>query len=349
MSASAAAGLDQGEAGRRQALRIGLAVAFGMTAAVLSGSPLPFLAPVFAAQFLATSRAPLGLGQAAITTAFIAATGQALSLLAGLTGGNPGLFVLLLWLVYLGCFTAQARGKGGPLPMLLLTIGVIVPLADMLHGDLDRSMIAMLAVAVAAGAALSWAAHAVLPDPGGPAPAPPAIPADPGLGRPAVSAAILAGAVVLCLVEPRLHSAIVLPVTVATILARLEFARSLETAMGLVLVNIAGGVAASCAFAVIELRPDVPVLFLTLLGAGLLFGHGAAQPGKGAVYAGSLAIFLILLGLGLSPLPGSTADSFASRIAYVTAGAIGTLWACALLWPRPALSSHAKETPHGQP
>lgn len=321
---------------QRQMLRIGGAVAAGMTAAVAAGSLLPFLAPVFAGQFLAVNRRPLGVPQAIITSVAILATGWALQLLAGIAGGSPAVFIPLLWLFYLACFIAQARGKGGPLPGLMLAVGVIVPLTEMLHSDLDRSMIAALAGAVLGGALLSWAAHAIFPDPGGAASPQVAVPADAGLRRPAASAIILTAAVVLCLIDSRLSSAIVLPVTVATILGQLDLARSRRAALGLVVVNLIGGVAASCAFAIIELRPVLTVLFLVVLFAGLLFGRGAAaDPEAGKIHAGALTIFLILLGLGVSPLPGSTPDSFTSRIIYVTAAVLGTLWACLLLWPRP--------------
>jgi hypothetical protein len=321
---------------QRQMLRIGGAVAVGMTVAVAAGSLLPFLAPLFAGQFLAASRRPLGVVQAIVTALAILMTGWALQLLAATTGGSPTVFIPLLWLFYFACFRAQTRGKGGPLPGLMLAIGVIVPLTEMLHSGLDRSMIAALSGAVLGGALLSWAAHAVFPDPGGAASPQAAAPAEAGLWRPAASATILTGAVVLCLVDSRLSSAIVVPVTVATVLGQLDLARSRRVALGLVVVNLIGGVAASFAFAVIELRPVLPVLFLVVLFAGLLFGRGAAtDPEAGKIHAGALTIFLILLGLGVSPLPGSTPESFATRITYVTAAVLGTLWACLLLWPRP--------------
>jgi hypothetical protein len=336
MSTSAAALPDEVEGARRQALRIGLAAALGMTGAVWLGSLLPFLAPVIAVQFLAASRVPLGAAPAVVTVGVIVATCQALSLLTGIAGGNPAVFVLLLGLFYLGCFAAQARGKGGPLPGLMLTVGVIVPMTQMLHSDLDRALIAAIAFGVMAGTLLSWAMHALFPDPDSAVTTPSLASVDPGWRRPVASAAILAGAIVLCLVDPRLNSATVLPITVAAVLGQLDLARSGRSALGLMLVNAIGGVAASIAFAVIELRPVLPVLFLVVLLAGLWFGQGAAAgPEAGRLYAGVLVIFLILLGLGISPLPGDTPESFATRIGYVIAGSAGTLWACLLFWPRP--------------
>ena len=101
-------------------------------------------------------------------------------------------------------------------------------------------------------------------------------------------------------------------------------------------VNLLGGVAASVAFTVVDLRPTLLCLFLVVLLAGLLFGAGAAaDPRTGKVYAGALTIFLILLGLGISPLPTETPESFTTRIAYVSMAVLYALWAALLLWPRP--------------
>lgn len=328
MSASA-------EAARRQALRIGFAVASSMTLAMWLGSPLPFLAPVFAAQFLASSRRPLGVAPAVVIAAAILVFGQGLSMLSVAAAGYPGLFLLLLWTFYFACFAVQSRGKGGPLPFLLLAIGVLVPLTEMLHDDLDQTMIVMLAGGVLGGVVSSWVAHALFPDPGGAGPVTDPPPSDPGLRRPAASAAILAAAVALCLIDNRLSSAIVLPVTVATLLGQLDLARSGRAALGLVAGNVFGGVLACLAFAVVELRPELPVLFAVVLAVGLWLGAGAASdPVRGRLDAGALTIFLVLLGLGISPLPGSTAESFTARLSYVTAGALGALWAAALCWPR---------------
>ncbi len=58
------------------------------------------------------------------------------------------------------------------------------------------------------------------------------------------------------------------------------------------------------------------------------------------MFAGALTIFLILFGLGVSPLPGSAAESFSTRIVYVAMALIYALLAAALLWrPRTSLTA----------
>jgi hypothetical protein len=253
-------------------------------------------------------------------------------------GERPAVFLPLLWLLYLACFLAQSKGQGGQAAFLVLVVAVIVPLLEMLHRDLGVSLITVLAGGVVGGALLGWAAHAIVPDLGGDDVATAQAPAvaDRPWHRAAASASILLAAVVLCLVDSRLSSATIIPITVASVLGQLDLATSRRAALGLVVVNLLGGVAASIAFTVVDARPTLPGLFLVVLLAGLLFGAGAASgPTTGKAYAGALTTFLILLGLGISPLPTDTPESFATRIAYVSLAVLYALWACLLLWPRP--------------
>jgi hypothetical protein len=213
---------------------------------------------------------------------------------------------------------------------------------EILHLDLGSSMTAILAGGVAGGALLTWAAHAAFPDPGGVDEATPQAPeaADPRLHRPVASASILLAAVILCLVDSRFSSAVVIPVTVATVLGQVDLATSRRAALGLLVVNILGGVTASLVFTIVDVRPTLLGLFLAVLLAGLLFGAAAAaDPESGKIHAGGLTIFLILLGLGISPLPTSTPESFSTRITYVSLAVLYALWACALLWPARSVRS----------
>jgi hypothetical protein len=333
----------EAERARRQALRIALAVAAGMAATVAAGSLMPFLAPLFAAQFLLAGRGPMKPVQAIGMAVVIVAAGQAVAVAVGVLGDRPAVFLPLLWLLYLACFLAQSRGQGGQAAFLVLVVAIIVPLMEMLHRDLGESLMSMLAGGVVGGAVLAWAAHAIVPDLGGDdaatadaaAAQAPAV-ADRPWHRAAASASILLAAVALCLADSRLSAATIIPITVASVLGQLDLATSRRAALGLVVVNLLGGVAASVAFTVVDLRPTLLCLFLVVLLAGLLFGAGAAaDPHTGKVYAGALTIFLILLGLGISPLPTETPESFTTRIAYVSFAVLYALWASLLLWPRP--------------
>lgn len=122
---------------------------------------------------------------------------------------------------------------------------------------------------------------------------------------------------------------------VRSLLGQIDFATSLRTTSALVTVILLGGIVASIAFTVVELRPELPWLFLILLAVGLAFGgRAAADVRAGKVYAGVLVTFLILFGLGVSPLPGSSAEAFSTRVGYVLAAVLYTLVMAGLLWSR---------------
>jgi hypothetical protein len=322
---------------KRQGLRIAVAVAVGFTVAVAKGEILPFLAPMFAAQFLVASPRPLGPKQAIGMIGVILVAGEALVWLTGLFGERPAVLLILLGLIYFAGFLLQAQGRGGAAAFLVIVIAVMVPMLGILQKDLDESIVLILFKGVLGGVILTWLAHAAFPDPGGDAPAPAvASGVDRAARRASANTAILLAMVVLCLVDSRFSTAIVVPITVASLLIQLDLAVSGRAAFGLMMVNLLGGIVASLAFAFVGLRPTLPFLFLIVLIVGLLFGGRAAtDPKAGKVYAGALTTFLILFGLGVSPLPATTPDSFATRIGLVLFAIVCTFCLTALLWPAP--------------
>ena len=334
---------------KRQGLRVALAITCGFCLALLDGDTLPFLGPLFAAQLLLGSRRPLPLRQGLATVVLIISVGALLIFLTGVFGERPWVLLPLLWLLYLGCFWAQGHGKGGAAPALVLIIAIAVPMLDILQRDLGESIVLILAKGVSSGMLLAWAAHALLPDPAGGQEQETATP--PG-GNPLATRQALASATILllivtwCLIDPRLATAMVLPITVATLLSQLELATSRRAAFGLMIVNLLGGVAASLAYALIELRPTLWLLFLTLLLVSLLFaGRAVMSASTGKVFGGGLVTFLILFGLSISPLPTSAPELFSTRVAYVLLAILYAMFMAVLLWPRPLSpepTSHAR-------
>lgn len=262
---------------------------------------------------------------------------MALVWLTGLLGDRPAVFLPLLGLIYFSCFLPLAQGKGGAPAFLVIVIAVMVPIFGILQKDLGEGIILILFKGAAGGVILTWLAHAVFPDPGGDIAAPVvATGLDRAAHRALANTAILLAVVVLCLVDSRFSTAVVVPITVASLLNQFDLATSGRSAFGLMIVNLLGGVVASLAFIVIELRPTWIVLILTVLIVGLLFGGRAAHdPKSGKMYAGALTTFLILFGIGVSPLPAETPDSFATRIGFVMFAIVYTFCLAALLWPSP--------------
>lgn len=329
---------------KRQGLRVALAVTVGFSLGLVNGSVLPFLAPLFAAQFLLASYSPPGLRQGLGTVLLIFIVGALLIFLTGLLGDRPLVLLPLLWLCYFSCFFAQGRQVGGAGPALILVIAIVVPLLDILQRNLGESIVLILAEAVSIGLLLAWGAHAVFPDVG-PADVNPAPLARLELSRVTrqamASGAILLAVVALCLIDPRLATAMVIPITVASLLSQFELGMSTRAAAGLIVINLLGGVAASLAFTLTETRPSLWLVTLTLLLVSLLFaGKAVTGTTTGKVFGGGLTTFLILFGLGVSPLPGETPELFSTRIAYVLFAILYALCMASLFWPRPRAASH---------
>ena len=319
---------------RRIGLRVALAVAAGFTLNLATGAVIPFFGPVLAVQFLIFGAGPLPLSKAIAFVGLVLAVGQGFIVLNGIFGDEPVQLLALLGLFFFVCFFVQASGQGGPVIFLCLAIAITVTLLDRVHDTLDTSIIAILLQAYLSAVVLSWLAHAILPGHNAAEDAPQVAPAtDRPAMRALADAAILLGAMALCLTNNALSLALVLPITVASVLLQFDFATSVRSALNLVAVNLLSGVLASLAFAFVELRPSLPFLFLSVLLVGLILA-GRAAVGLAKMYAGALTTFLILLGSGLSPLPTTTPKSFSTRIGYVLLAVGYTVCMMALLWPR---------------
>ena len=321
---------------KRKGLRVALAVSIGFTLAVYAGAVVPFLGPLFAAQFLLGSSRPMPFGKTIGAAIVILITGIAMMALTSLLGDRPVPFLMILGLTYFVCFVMQSAGKGGPAVFLVLVVAIIVPLLGILNKELANSILSILVTGVLSGTVLMWLAYAVFPEPSSLNVE--AVSSDerlPALLRALANTAILLASIVICLTSENLTAAAVIPITVASLLGQLDAAASARAAIGLVLVNLFGGILASVAYAVLTLRPSLLSIFVIVLVVALLLGgRAAARSTDAPVFAGALTIFLILFGLGVSPLPGSAAESFATRIVYVGAALIYTLLLSSLLWPR---------------
>jgi hypothetical protein len=323
---------------RRKGLRVALAVSLGFTASVASGALVPFLGPLFAAQFLLSSTAPMPFAKTLGMAILIFVIGMVMSILTSWFGDHPASFLLLLGLFYFCCFVAQSSGKGGAAISLVLIVGVIVPLLGILNKELGASILSILLLGVISGAVLMWFAHAVFPEPAvADELGQQAVNRPPDYGRALANSLILLSIMAICLTSDNLTSAAVIPITVITLLTQLDAAATGRAALGLAIVNLFGGIIASLAYEALALRPNLLSLFLiTLVVCLFIGGRAAARAADARVYAGALTIFLILFGLGVSPLPGSAAESFSTRILYIGGAIFYTLLATALLWrPRP--------------
>jgi hypothetical protein len=321
---------------RRVGLRVALAIAAGFTFEVWTGAVFPFMAPLFALQFLIFGAGPLSLAKAIAQVVLVVVVGLNFIVLTAFLGDRPVQLLTALGLFFFFCFFLQARGKGGPAIFLALMAAIVVCVLDPVQANLDSNIIIELLRGILGGVLLSWLAHLVLPSAdAGDEEVQPAAPVGRPMRRAVANAIILLGSVTLCLTNHAFATATVLPITVASLLLQFTFATDLRSALGLVAVNLLGGVVASVAFALVELRPSLLLLFLTILLVGsIMAGRAMARPGLAPMYAGGLTTFLIMFGIGISPLPMTAPESFATRIGFVLVAVVYTLCMTSLLWSR---------------
>lgn len=319
----------------RKGLRVALAVATAFTWAVATNDPLPFLCALFAAQMLISSTRAISLPKVVILTLIILMVTLVIQFLTILLAERPPVLLLLLGLLYFTCFLMQASGRGNPIIFLILIIGVMVPLLTILNIDLGSSIMMVFVKSIAAGAVATWLGYALIPElPTREIPQPAPLAAPKPVWRAAADTGILLLALTLCLTQERLATAVVIPITVASLLSQLDAEGSGRPALVTVVVNLLGGMAATLAFAVLELRHTLLMLFLLVLLAGLIFGARAAAPTvAGKIYAGALTVFLLVIGSGVSPLSSSAGETFATRLGYIVIAIAYTLFFALLLWP----------------
>ncbi len=150
---------------KRQGLRVALAVTVGLCTGLLLDDVLPFLAPLFAIQFLLANRRAPALSQGLTTLLVCMLAGALLVCITGMLGERPWVLLPVLWLFYFACFTAQGQQLGGAGPALMLVIAIVVPMLDIVQPDLGESIVLVLVKAVSLGLLLTWGTHALLPDP----------------------------------------------------------------------------------------------------------------------------------------------------------------------------------------
>lgn len=333
MSASAATAPAEAEGTREVhalAFRIAFAAAAGFTLGHVLGWNFPFLPPLFAVQLLTASRS-LNLQQALGFVVLMTAGCVFSLLIAEIFVETPLILILALALLIFFAFLMLARGQAVPLANILLITVSVVPLVAVSSVDVAYGLVFTLIAGSVLAVLLVFLAYAVFPargDATGPAKAP-------AVENCPVSAAlantgVLMSLVILFVTTPSPVSVIVI-LTAITILRQPALVGG-GTAYGLVMGNVAGGLAATTACLVVVLFPSPAFLLLVTLFFGLMFGAKIAEGGESSpVYVVGLVTFLIVLGLGLAPLPTDSGSIFISRVFSVIIAAVYTIGMASVL------------------
>jgi hypothetical protein len=320
---------------RRFGWRVAFVLTLGFVVAELAAWPLAFIVPLLAVQFLAVlPGAPTGRQMLVVVLVTLATTSLAV-FASELLHDRPAAYLAVLFALFALAFYLDNFPKTKLIATLLLLSNAILPILGMQDSVASAGMRDTLIYGSLVGLLLAWLAHALFPSvreprapPGTPAPAPTP------MGGEWLRAAILLLPVAFFLAQPD-EASFPFVVAVLTILRQVELGMSRRLAVGLLVGNVIGGVAASIGYAVLSVFPEFATLCLVLLAAGFFFGGRIALAGpKAPVYVIGLIVFITLLGLGLIEFTSGSAEQFAQRFVGVLKGALYALAALVLFTGR---------------
>ena len=314
----------------RLAFRIAFAAAVGFTLGYVLGWDFPFLPPLFAVQLLTASRS-LNLKQA-VGFAVLMVAGCVFSvLIAQIFVQTPFVLILVLSLLNFLAFLMLARGRAVPVANILLITVPVVPLVAVTDIKLAYGLVFTLIAGSILAVLLVFLAYAFFParNQSNEAADPPTEARFP-VGAALANTAVLMSLLILFISSGSPVSVIII-MTAVTILRQPAMAGH-GAAYGFVMGNVTGGLAATAACLLVVLFPSPVFLLLVVLLFGLLFGAKIAEGGDLApMYIVGLTTFLIVLGLGLAPLPGDSGAVFITRVFNVIIAAIYTIGVASVL------------------
>lgn len=314
---------------RRFGWRVAFVVTLGFVVAELADWYLAFIVPLLAVQFLAVlPGAPTGKQMVVVTIVTLVVTSLAV-FLSELMHDRPLAYMATLFALFALAFYLDNFPKTKLVATLLLLSNAILPILGMHDSAATIAMRDTLVYGALVGLALAWLAYAIFPRALDRAAATPAVAPSP-VGGEWLRSAILLLPVAYYLGRPD-EASFPMVVAVLSILRQVEYGMGRRLAIGLLVGNVIGGLAASLAYAVLSLFPELATLVFVLLAAGLFFGGKIAVAGpKAPVFVVALIVFITLLGLGLIEFTSGSAEQFATRFWGVLKGAIYALAALVL-------------------
>lgn len=303
------------------AFRIAFAAAVGLTLGEVLGWDFPFLPAMLAVQLL-SGRGPISVKQGLAFVAVMVVACVFAVLVSQIFDHSPFVLLLVVSLLIFLEFLLLARGQAVGVAATFLITTAVVPLLAIESTSVAHGFIYSLIAGSVLAVLLTFAAHAFFPTRAHAEP----VAAVPQEERAPVALALANAAVLMSVVIYfMLTSSSVSIVMVLTVISILRQPASLGggTGVGLIIGNLAGGLAATAAYLLVTLLPSPVFLLLVVLLVGLVFADRIARGGKWApIYVVGLMTFLIVLGLGISPLPQDSGTFFIARVFDVMVGAV---------------------------
>jgi hypothetical protein len=326
---------DEEDAGnlsrKREALRLGLAVSFCFILAEVFNWDVTFLGPMLAAQLLVKlrQRPPLVQGIGIVVIISVAMAG--VFFMSASLVSNPFSLLLCLGLLHYFVFYAHLRGAPEFTTLMLQIAGVAMPVFVVVSPAIASDLAVTLIVAGAVAIATVWTAFAVFPNPD--KTEEPVLPqkyeTTNTMLRFALERTAILMPVLAWFVLDASQNTLVVLIAIVTLLRVVDPRSGWKTATALILANLIGGIMAIIAYVVIDISGSLPVFVTVTLGMSLIFaGRIVTARDLAPVFAVAFTTFILLLGSGLSPLPGGTEEVAFSRLINVM---IATVYAASIL------------------
>lgn len=321
------------DCGRRNtALRLAAGVTGCFVLADVLNWDATFLAPVLAAQLLLKLPKKPSLKHSLGVIVVIVVSMFGVLFLSTVLVSNALSFILFLALLHYLSFYAHLRGAP-EFPTLMVQIaGVAVPVYVVVAPALASGLATTLVQAGVIAVVTVWVSFLVFPAPDGPEEMP-AVAADKAGAGEAAALALLKTLILMPIltwfVLDASQTAIVALVMIITILRLADPRLGWRAAAGMIVANLLGGVAATVAYNIVRLGDSVIALTLVILCFALFFaGRIVTARENATIFAVGFVAFILLLGTGLSPLPGGAEAAAVSRVmnvVWATAYAAGAL------------------------
>jgi len=316
----------------RQALRLALAGTLAFAFAEYQDWEFSFLAPMLAVQFLGALPSGIRFGQALAIPIILGGASFAAVVISIFLGGNPAIMLMVVGLiVYLAFYAERSGAPAFPMALIRITF-CIIPVIATISSSTAAQFAWFLFLAGLAATVIVLIAHALLPTPvvGGAAPAS----AKPAIDRAVASRIALSDTLVLLpvlvafIIGGNINNIVVLIMTL-NILREVDPSRGSRVAVALILGNLLGGAIAVLAYEFVVLSDSFLFFLLAVLVPSLWFSGRIVRAGASApIYLIGLATFILILGIGISPMPGASSETFTLRLLKVviaSAYAIGAL------------------------
>lgn len=321
-AATPAVGSSRGP--RQAALRLAVGVTACFAFVEAFDWDATFLAPLLAANMLFKLQRPPTFAQGLFFVLLIALSTSIVLMLTMAAMSKPPVLILAIALLIYLSFYVHRRGAPDLTTLFPQVSAVSIPVIAVLSPEGAGAFSTTLVMAGVVALVTVWAAFAAFPAPAATAndtsPAtgagPPAAPAT--AARQALVDTLVLVPVLTWFILDATQIAVVVLIVIVTLLRQHGREQGQRAALGLVFGNLIGGIAAAIVYDLVLLGHSFLFFVTVLLAASLAFAGRIVTAGDRApVYAIALATFILLLGLGLSPLPGGSGEAFTSRLLNV--------------------------------